>query len=124
MEVQAWVYRSTSRSGPEKDARAACLRAVVADAVEAGIGHLVIEQDDGMVTWDNQALITATRDLGVRDEFRWEHARARSETLLSVPDVIAWCYRKGDYHARISHLITRERDVINLPVAPRRKKRR
>lgn len=117
MPVTAWVYKSSDRACAEKDARAACMRRVVEDAVAEGIDHLVIEQDDSMVRWDSQALIDATRDLGVRETFRWEHNRARTETLLSVPDVIAWCYGKSGYHTRIAPLVAKEVPVVTAPAA-------
>ncbi|GAB86844.1 hypothetical protein QBL07_024250 (plasmid) [Gordonia rubripertincta] len=124
MPVTAWVYKSSDRGCAEKDARAACMRRVVEDAVAEGIDHLVIEQDDSMVGWDSQALIDATRDLGVRETFRWEHNRARTETLLSVPDVIAWCYGKSGYHSRIAPLVAKEVPVLTAPTLGRRPRRR
>ncbi|MEP9390921.1 hypothetical protein ABLE92_11480 [Gordonia sp. VNQ95] len=57
MPVRAWVYRAADRACADRDARSACLDRLVIDAVAAGIDHLVIEQDDSMIGWDNQTLI-------------------------------------------------------------------
>jgi len=34
---------------------------------------LVLEQDDTLLSWDNQRLIEFTRETGCRDTLRYEH---------------------------------------------------
>ncbi len=64
----------------------------------ADIGHdaqLVIEQDDGLVGYDNQVLIEATLASGQTGTFHYDHQRAISAPLLALPDVVAWAWAKG-----------------------------
>jgi hypothetical protein len=73
---------------------------------------LVIEQDDSLVSWDNQHLIALTRAAGCRDVLRYEHRRASAELALAIPDAIAWCWAKGgDWRRRIEPVVTNVQDV-------------
>ncbi len=94
-DIQATVYDAGSRRRNERERRAACLRAVVEDAARRGDMMLVIDQDDSMLSWDNQLLIEFTRAAGCRDTLRYQHRRAASEQLLALPDAVAWCWAKG-----------------------------
>lgn len=68
---------------------------------------LVLEQDDTLLSWDNQRLIEFTRETGCRDTLRYEHRRAASELLLTAPDAVAWCWAKGgDWRRRIQSIVT------------------
>lgn len=68
---------------------------------------LILEQDDTLLSWDNQHLIYYTRAAGCRDTLRYEHRRAATEQLLALPDAIAWCWAKGgDWRRRISPAVT------------------
>lgn len=53
------VYRAGPQHRNERARREACLRALVEDSAAAG-GRLVLDQDDGMLSWDNQQLIELT----------------------------------------------------------------
>jgi hypothetical protein len=87
--VQATVYDAGRRYRNERERRAACLQAVVEDVARRGDAMLVIEQDDSLVSWDNQHLIALTRAAGCRDVLRYEHRRASAELALAIPDAIA-----------------------------------
>ncbi len=77
-----------------------------------GDSRLVIEQDDSLVSYDNQRLIEATRATGQRDTLRYEHLRAHEEMLLAIPDVVAWCWvRSGDWRRRIAPILAAVRAV-------------
>lgn len=107
--LTAWAFRVPDSTGATHRARIACIRRLAQDAITDGTNHLVIEQDDGMIRWDNETLIEVARANQVRDEFRWDHLRPRNDILLGIPDAVAWCYGRRGFHSRVAHLI--ERDV-------------
>ncbi len=110
--VQATIYDAGRRYRNERERRAACLRALVADAAGRGNGMLVLEQDDSLVRWDNQQLIEFTRAAGCRNTLRYEHRRAAAELALAMPDAIAWCWAKGgDWRRRVEPVVTTVREV-------------
>jgi hypothetical protein len=109
--IQAVVYRAGPQHRNERSRRKACLRALVEDSAAAG-GRLILDQDDGMLSWDNQQLIELTRAAGCRDTLSYEHRRLRTELMLAVPDAIAWCWAKGGgWRALIAPAIAAVRDV-------------
>lgn len=111
LDVTATIYDAGRRHPSELAARAACLRALIED--QAGMATSVtIEQDDGMVSHDNQAFIDLTRATGQRDTLRYEHQRAVAEPLCALPDMIAWCWTKGgDWRERITSTLDAIRTV-------------
>lgn len=110
--ISATIYDAARRYSNERDRRAACLRALVGDCARRGDAMLVLEQDDTLLSWDNQRLIEFTRDAGCRDTLRYEHRRAAGELLLAVPDAVAWCWAKGgDWRRRIEPVVTDVRTV-------------
>ena len=110
--VTASVYDTGRRYRNERERRAACINALVVDAAAHGHQMLVFEQDDTLLSWDNQRLIENTRDAGCRDTLRWQHRRAASEPLLAIPDAIAWCWAKGgDWRRRVEAVVTDVREV-------------
>lgn len=110
--VQATIYNAGRRYRNEREHRAACLRAIVEDAASRGDSMLVLEQDDSLVSWDNQKLIEFTRATGCRDTLRYEHRRTSAELALAVPDAIAWCWAKGgDWQRRVEPVVTNVRAV-------------
>ena len=77
---------------------------------------LVPEQDDSLLSWDNQHLIEFTRAAGCRATLRYEHRRAPTELALAIPDAIAWCWAKGgDWRRRIEPVVTNVRESLNSP---------
>lgn len=70
------------------------------DAAARAHPVLVLEQDDLLLSWDNQHLIEFTRAAGCRDTLRYQHRRATEERLLAIPDAIAWCWAKGGHWRR------------------------
>jgi hypothetical protein len=110
--VTATVCDAGRRYRNERERRAACLHALVIDAAQRGDAMLVLEQDDTLLSWDNQRLIEFTREADCRDTLRYEHRRAASELLLAVPDAVAWCWAKGgDWRRRIEPIVTDVREV-------------
>jgi len=110
--VTATIYDAGRRYRNERERRAACLHALIIDAADRGDTMLVLEQDDTLLSWDNQRLIEFTREAGCRETLRYEHRRAADELLLAVPDAIAWCWAKGgDWRRRIQPVVTDVREV-------------
>jgi hypothetical protein len=110
--ITATIYDAGRRYGNERERRAACLHALVIDAARRGDAMLVIEQDDTLLSRDNQHLIEYTREVSCRDTLRYEHRRASAELLLAVPDAVAWCWAKGgDWRRRIEPVVTDVREV-------------
>lgn len=112
LECEAVVYRAAGYRSVQA-AREACLSAIVrAAAAERTDVTVVFELDEATVKRDDQVLIEEVRAAGARDRVRWQHARARDELALCVPDVIAWCWaRGGEWKPRISGLVIRVEDV-------------
>ena len=110
--VTATIYDAGRRYRNERERRAACLHALIIDVARRGDAMLVLEQDDTLLSWDNQRLIEFTREAGCRDTLRYEHRRAASELLLAVPDAIAWCWAKGgDWRRRSEPIVTYVREI-------------
>ncbi len=110
--VTATIYDAGRRYRNERERRAACLRALIIDVARRGDAMLVLEQDDTLLSWDNQRLIEFTREAGCRDTLRYEHRRAANELLLAMPDAIAWCWAKGgDWRRRVEPVVADVREV-------------
>jgi hypothetical protein len=110
--VQATIYDAGRGYRTERDARAACLQAVVDDATASGHTLLVLEQDDTLVQFGRRTLYIAARASGCDGWLRYEHRRAASEQLLTIPDAIAWCWANGgDWRRRIEAAMVRVRNV-------------
>lgn len=110
--IQATVYRAGGRSRTEKQRREARLRRLVSDNARSGQTIAVFDQDDSLLSWDNQRLIEFTRAAKCRDTFRYEHRNAPTELLLAVPDAIAWCWAKGGgWRAQIRPAVISEHEV-------------
>lgn len=111
LAVTTTIYDAGHHHPSELAARAACLRALLAD-LKGGDTSLTIEQDDGLVRHDNRWLIEATRATGQRDTLRYEHRQASVEPLLAIPDIAAWAWTKGgDWRRRVEPIITAVRTV-------------
>lgn len=110
--VRATIYNAGHPARHELTARAACIRAVVADAAAQGHRMLVLEQDDGLIHHDRRTLYAAVHAAGCQDSLRYEHRRAEHELLLAVPDAIAWCWAKGGHwRDRVHPIIENVRSV-------------
>jgi hypothetical protein len=110
--IEATIYDAGRTYPTDREARAACFQALVEDLAGGGDTRLVIEQDDSLVSLDNQWLIELTRATGQRDTLLYEHQRASSDSLLAVPDALAWAWAKGgDWRRRAGPLIAAVRAV-------------
>lgn len=109
--MEATVYRAGTEYRNERDRRSACLRALIDDHASLN-AHIVLDEDETMVRFDNQKLIEYTRAAGCRDTLRYEHKRSHTDALLAIPDAIAWCWAKGgEWRKLIQPAITATREV-------------
>ncbi len=105
-DVRATIYTAERRYRTERDSRAACLQALVADIATRGDAILVLEQDDSLIPWDRRHLYDLARQSGCAETLRYQHQRASAEILLAIPDAIAWCWAKGgDWQRRVEPVV-------------------
>lgn len=105
--VTATVYDADHRYRDDRDARTACLQAIINDVDPSQPALLVIEQDDSLIHSERQQLVEMVRAAGRRGTLHYQHHRAKSELMLAIPDAIAWCWAKGgDWRRRVSPITT------------------
>ncbi len=112
-EIEVTIYDAARNYRTDRQARSACLAAIVEDlALASGDTYLVFEQDATLISHDNQRLIEAIRASGRRGTLHYEHLRAHEELLLALPDVMAWCWvRSGEWRRRIAPVLDAVRTV-------------
>lgn len=114
MPLTATMYDASRNYRTDLEARGACLTALAEDLAVTGERdiRLVIEQDDSLVSYDNQRLIEAIRATGQRDTLHYEHRRAHEDVALGLPDSAAWCWvRSGEWRRRIAPILNPVRPV-------------
>lgn len=113
MPIEVTIYDAARRYRTDREARAACLAALIEDLAHTGGDvRLVLERDDSLVSYDNQRLIEATRATGQRRVVHYEHLPAHAEPLLALSDVAAWCWvRSGEWRRRIAPVLSAVRTV-------------
>lgn len=97
----AWNYRT------DREARGACLTALIEDLARTGERdiRLVIEQDDSLVSYDNQRIIEGIRATRQREVLHYEHRHAYEDLALGLADSAAWCWvRSGKAAANRSDI--------------------
>lgn len=57
--------------------------------------RIVIEADDSLVVTDQAIVRQQLQRAGVAEIVGCDHMKAHEETLLAVPDAVAWCFTKG-----------------------------
>ncbi|WAH97529.1 hypothetical protein [Arthrobacter sp. MMS18-M83] len=109
--IQAVIY-DAGRTGTEKQRRARCLGALVEDAAKHERAKVVFDLDESLRSWDRQQMIELLRAAGLRERIAYEHLARNAETLLAIPDAIAWCWaRGGGWRTRVRPIISEIRDV-------------
>lgn len=107
--VKVVVYATKGLS--DKDARARCLQALVADATAAEADRLILERDESIMAADRRILREALVDQGY-GALQYLHATPTEHALLWVSDAVAWCYQaRGDWIRRASPLVTHVRNL-------------
>ena len=111
LEASVTIYDASAISS-QKEARIACLESLVADAATMGAHRLVLEQDDSLVKSDKELLYQQVRKTGCAETLHYEHRRPSAESLLWIPDAVAWGWVKGgDWKRRVQPMI---KDVRKL----------
>lgn len=111
--VAATIYDAGKRGPTDKDRRARCLGALVADAaaLEADV-RITFDLDETMTKWDRQKMIEFTRAADTRDRVTYLHRTRQTEMMLAIPDVVAWCWaRGGDWRRRVEPVVSDVRQV-------------
>ena len=91
------VLYDASRYRDEKAARDAAIASLAYDVAKMGAARLVIERDDSVVEADRKIIRTRLIRADCHDTLSYEHARARQEYLLAIPNAVAWCWAKGGH---------------------------
>jgi len=106
--VRVVIYNA-SAVRDQREARHACLEAIVTDAAECAAQLLVIERDDSLWEADRKLLYQQVRKAGCAETLRYQHPRAHEESLLWIPDAVAWCWAKGgDWRRRVEPVVHAE----------------
>jgi hypothetical protein len=111
--IAATIYEAARSYSTDREARAACLAALVRDlSGSSGPARLVIEQDDSLVRSDRHELYQLVRQAGISETVEYRHQRAFEDPLLALPDVVAWCWaRSGEWRRRIRPILVAVRHV-------------
>lgn len=106
------IYDGRAYGKDERAARHACLDRVVDDAAAAGAHRLIIERDDSVIAQDRRWVYARVHALGCEARLTYEWQRAHEESLLAIPDAVAWCWaRGGDWRRRIDGILNAIRYV-------------
>ncbi len=97
------IYEATG--GDPRKAREDCLRALIARLAVSGAHRLVIEQDDSLIRNDQAVLYSAVRQSGIEHTLTYAHLPKRSEPLLWIADVAAWCWTHPAWRHRIRPIV-------------------
>lgn len=108
LPVTNLLYRSTAAK--PREARAACLQALAEDLIELKAEQLVLELAEGDLMTDRKTLYQSIR--AAPSSLRYDHAPARAEPMLWIPDTVAWAWcRSAEWRNRVRPMISRERQV-------------
>ncbi|MFI5488774.1 hypothetical protein [Micromonospora echinaurantiaca] len=104
LPVAVTIYDATAFRC-HKQARAACLRSLVADATKAE--RLVLELDESRLKADRELLNLQLRRTGLAGQLRYYHLQAHDDCLLAIPDAVAWSWAKGGEWRSMVHPMVR-----------------
>lgn len=79
----------------ENQARTLCLEALIENLDPNRTYGLIIEQDDYKIQSDKKTIQNALLRKGMNLQVEYRHEKSRFESLLWIPDTIAWCTAKG-----------------------------
>jgi hypothetical protein len=113
-DIEVTIYDAARRYRTDREARAACLAALVEDlAAGCTVGvRLVLERDDSLVSSDRRQLYQLVRRAGLTTAVAYDHQRGHEEPLLALPDLAAWCWvRSGQWRWRLRPVLAAVRTV-------------
>lgn len=106
------IYDGARFGKDHQSARRACLERIVDDIASMRAHRLVLERDESVFANDQRWLYARTHAVGCQDTLRYVHLKAYEESLLAIPDAVAWCWAKGgDWLRRADAIIDRVREV-------------
>lgn len=112
IEMNVIVYRARKLGATELARRQQCLRRLIPDSCHMEVIRICFERDQTLLRFDRQVILDALRPSQPERRPRYWHDSAVSESLLSIPDAIAWAWAKGgDWKRQCAHLDVRE---VNL----------
>lgn len=129
MGCDVWIYHAAKSGGPVAEARMSCLAELARNCLATFPAvELIIEEDESMRRWDDQVLTVVKSELGEdKDRLIWTHTKPNTRPLLSIPDVVGWCFQASDrsYFKALESTVTRKVtvDPASAPVRVPRKHR-
>lgn len=94
LNVRSTIYQGPDR-GNELSRRQACIARLGQDAIAQTAELIVFERDDSVVRHDRRTLQRVLLGPDGQPMVRYQHLRPYEESLLWIPDAIAWCWAKG-----------------------------
>jgi hypothetical protein len=113
-DIEVSIYDAARRYRTDREARTACLAAVVEDlAAVGGDTRLVIEQDRSLVRADRAVVFEAAHRSAEKGfSLHYDHVSSHEELLLALPDVAAWSWvRSGEWRRRLTPVLAGVRNV-------------
>jgi hypothetical protein len=109
--VEAIIYDGRQHTA-NKPARDACLARLVTDLMDLDVERLILETEEGALRSDKALIFAQLRSAGDGNALQYAHMRAYEESLLAIPDAIAWSWAKGGHwRARVSEIVADVRKV-------------
>jgi len=110
LPVEAHLVSASLAGRSQRRARDLCLTGLVDTLTATGVDQLVLESCD-QDHQDRVVLAQAVRAQESPAALEYLHRRPREETLLWLPDVIAWAYgRGGEWRTRAAPVIRSVQD--------------
>ncbi len=94
LNVRSTIYQAPPRVN-ELDGRQTCIERLGQDAITQTAELIVFERDDSLVRHDRRTLHRVLLGPDGQPMVRYQHLRPYEESLLWIPDAIAWCWAKG-----------------------------
>ena len=109
--ISVHIYRATTDNRSQIEARKACLHALLSDLLSYRVGNLCLEQDETMDGRDRRVISEFLGSHQARERLTYDHRKASSEILLSIPDAVGWAWAIGGHWRKMVETIVTEIDV-------------
>lgn len=94
LEVRSTIYQAP-RWVNEFAGRQTCIERLAQDAITHTAELIVFERDDSVVLHDRRTLHRVLLGSDGQPMVRYQHLRPYEESLLWIPDFVAWCWARG-----------------------------
>ncbi len=109
VEVHVYSRQCPTRSRASVEARRACLSQLTTDLLARGARRMVLDSRESQDADDRHTIQTVLGGHPSATGLVYEHLNSRSEELLWIADICAWCYGAGgQWRQRISPVIAGE----------------